>query len=200
MKKQVVLIDGGETFQTYEEYLDFLKSLDLKLERLRAKKWHDSLGDVLGESFDVLVPKMPNKLNAKYAEWKIYFEKIVPLLDPEVILIGHSLGGIFLAKYLSENDFPKKIVATFLLAAPYDDQGKPYSLADFALPGSLNKLTAQGGTIFLYHSKDDPVVDFSDMEKYQKALPQAKTKIFADRGHFLHVAFPELVENIKHIS
>lgn len=39
---------------------------------------------------------MPNSNNAHYQEWKIIFDKIVTLLDEDVIFISHSLGGIFL--------------------------------------------------------------------------------------------------------
>jgi hypothetical protein len=57
---------------------------------------------------------MPNPMNARYNEWKILFKKIVLLLDDNVILIGHSLGAIFLVKYLSENKFPKKNSGNFI--------------------------------------------------------------------------------------
>ncbi len=87
----------------------------------------------LGNKFDVLLPKMPNPSNAKYNEWKIIFNKISKLLEKNVILIGHSLGAIFLIKYLSENKFPKKILATLLISPPYDDDGMEESLGDFYL-------------------------------------------------------------------
>jgi hypothetical protein len=114
-------------------------------------------------------------------------------------LLGHSLGGTFVAKYLSENDFPKKILATFLVSACYDDEASGYSLDDFALPQSLEKLKEQGGKIFLIQSKDDKVVPFKDFEKYKKDLPMAETMIFEDRGHFDQSEFPEIVEKIKEI-
>ena len=75
---------------------------------------------------------MPNLINAKYNEWEIIFNKLVPFLNDTIIFIGHSLGGV-LAKYLSENKFPKKILATFLICAPYDDKDADYSLVDFNL-------------------------------------------------------------------
>jgi predicted alpha/beta-fold hydrolase len=47
---------------------------------------------------------MPNKLNARYHEWKIFFEGILSKLDreDEITLVGGSLGGCFLLKYFSE--------------------------------------------------------------------------------------------------
>nr|MBP6060868.1 hypothetical protein [Candidatus Paceibacterota bacterium] len=93
MKQQVVHIHGGDPFDSYEEYISFLKNFEIKnLDYFKKKRWGTSLQKNLGENFEVLNPDMPNKRNAKYLEWKIWFEKIVPLLDDEVILAGGSLG------------------------------------------------------------------------------------------------------------
>ncbi len=173
MKKQVVAIHGGENFNSYKEYIKSLKSKKVDLDRYRRAGWRGNLGKNIGRSFDVIQPRMPNPTNAKYFEWRILFQKIAPLLKNKVILIGHSLGGIFLAKYLAENKFPKKIKATFLVAAPFDEKDAGYSLADFILPKRLARFEKQGREIFIYQSKDDPVVPAIDAEKYQKALPTA---------------------------
>ena len=140
---------------------------------------------------------MPNYANARYLEWKIWFEKLIPFLEDEVTLVGHSLGGIFLVKYLSENSFPKRVRAIFLVASPYDTEGTDDSLVDFTLLRAPGNLTEQSGKIFLYHSEDDPIVPFSNLRKYEKELPSAKVRILKDRGHFLQEEFPELVEDIK---
>jgi len=200
MKKQVLVIHGGTTFTTYREYLSFLKSARIELDEFRSGRsdWKDNLQKNLGEFFDVLRPTMPNGKNAKYKEWQIWFEKIIPLLNKEIILVGHSMGGIFLAKYLSENRFPKTILATILVAAPFNDEGGE-SLGDFNLPKSLAKFEKQSREIFLIYSTDDPSVPFSKLEKYKKALPNAKTLIFKDRGHFRLETFPEIAKLIKNI-
>lgn len=196
-----MVIGGGTTFDTRKEYLSYLKNykVDAKLFKLLRKNrgWKDGLSEKLGRGFEVLAPPMPNAKNAKYLEWKIWFRKFLPYIKNGVVLVGHSLGGIFLAKYLSENKFPKKIKGVFLVAAPHDDKGRDYSLADFVLPKNLKRLEKQGGEIFLYHSKDDPLVPFADFRKYAKSLPRAHAAIFKNRGHFRHIQFPELVEDIK---
>jgi len=199
MKKQVVVIHGGDAFKTYKDYMAYLRSLRLDLDRYRGTGWKDSLSEKLGNRFDVLLPRMPNPTNAKYDEWKILFDKIARLLEDNVILIGHSLGGVFLAKYLSENKFPKKILASILVAAPYDQKDIEEFLGDFIVSNNLEKLRKQGGKIFIYHSEDDPVVPYIDLGKYQKALPDAVVRVFKDREHFSQSEFPELVEEIKKI-
>jgi uncharacterized protein len=198
MKQQVIVIHGGSTFDTYEEYISHLKKSEIQIERLRLKRdWKESLAKKLGEDFDVLLPQMPNKTSAHFEEWKIWFGKIIPFLENKVILVGHSLGGIFLAKYLSENDIPKKIKATILVSAPFDDEKTGRSLADFKLSFSLTKFADQGGKIYLIQSKDDLEVPFENIGKYKKSLPEAKTMIFENRGHFLQEDFPEIIDLIK---
>ena len=198
--KQIVVIGGGDVFPSYDAYLSFLKNF--KAENIdyfkETPNWKSSLQKVLGDEYEVLAPRMPNRSNAKYIEWKIWFEKLFPFLNDEVILVGHSLGASFLTKYLSEERFPKKILATLLVAGPYDSDGER-QMVEFTLPDSLSLLEGQGGTIFLYHSKDDPVVVFSELAKYQKALPNAKINVFEDRKHFNQVSFPEIVTDIQNI-
>ena len=199
MKKQIVLIHGGETFDTYDDYIKYLEECDFDPNKDEEKRWKHSFEEKLGSDFGVIAPTMPSKYNAKYKEWKIWFKKLFPYLEDNIVLIGHSLGGIFLAKYLSENDFPKKIVATYLIAAPYDAEDSDYSMADFVLSDTLEKFEEQGGKIFIYHSKDDPVVPFIDLEKDAKELPSAEKVIFEDKRHFMEEEFTELIESIQHL-
>jgi len=182
MKKQVIVIHGGDAFDTYEEYLK-------------------NLQDKLGNDYQVIAPRMPNASNAKYLEWQIWFEKVIPFINDNVVLVGHSLGGMFLAKYLAENKFPKKIKATLLIASPHTDELKE-PIADFIIPKDLSLLGEQGGKIFLYYSSDDTVVAnaLKHLEIFQKNLPRAKAVIFTDRGHFSSPEFPEIVSQIKNLQ
>ena len=195
MKKQAIVIHGGDTFNTYERYINFLRSFPATKEYFRPRKdWKSFLPENLGAGWDVLCPVMPNKTNARFAEWKIWFEKIFPFIEGEVTLIGHSLGAMFLAKYLAENDFPKKITGLFLVAAPHSQSGE---VGDFALPTSLDRVSRQAARIFLFYSKDDTIVPFAESESYKKQLPNAELIAFEDRGHFSQLEFPEIVGRIK---
>ena len=202
MKKQVVVISGGDTFATYKEYLNFLRNYKIDIDRYKSDKtdWKPWLRQVLGESYEVILPKMPNVTNARFEEWKLCFEKFIPFLNSGVVLVGHSLGGSFLAKYLSKNQFPKKIEAVFLVAACFGDNLPEYKAVDFHISNDINKLSIQARNIFLYHSKDDPVVPFADLIKFKEKLPIAQIRIFDDGGHFIQEEFPELVEDILNLD
>ncbi len=198
MSKQIVFIHGGDSFDSYEEYIDFLQNFEIDIERFKPRKrWREWLINELGDDYECLTPDMPNKWNAQFSEWKLWFEKLLPFLHDGVILLGHSLGGVFLAKYLAENDFPKKISKLFLLAAPFDEKDADYSMTSFALPADISRIAQQVDHIYIYHSSDDDVVPFVDQAKYKAALPSAELRTFSDRGHFNIETFPELLEDIK---
>ncbi len=199
MKQHIFVIHGGTAFETYDEYISFLRKREVSLEGLQGKDWKTNLQDALGGEYEVYLPKMPNSQNAVYKEWCLWFEKFLPLLNDGVIFVGHSLGAVFLAKYLSEHDVSRKIKATLLIAPPFGrDLGEP--LPQFSITEPLTKFSEQGGRIVIFHSKDDPVVDFAELAHYQEQLPEAIIKIFEDRGHFNMEDFPEIVGEIKQIS
>lgn len=202
MKKQIVFIHGGEAFSSYDTYIENLKNEQVDPFAKKEKRWHQLLGEVLGSEYEVFTPTMPNSKNAKYQEWKIWFEKYVPFLQDGVILIGHSQGGYFLSKYLVENKFPVAIEALYLVGAVFNAEGLvEEDGGDFAFDTEkLGNVALQVAHIFICHSEDDFVIPFPHAEKYLEKLPQATLLRFTDRNHFLQQEFPELVDSIQHLS
>lgn len=199
MKKQVVIIHGGNTYTSYGAYLKNLKSEKADKDDFKPsneKRWRETLDKRLGSRYEVFTPEMPNWMNAKYLEWKIWFEKVMPFLRKGTIFVGHSCGGIFLSKYFAENPDRKQMKALFLIAAPFTDVPKE-KIADFALPKSLKRLDKLGSKVHLYFSKDDRIVPFSHFKMYKKELPAAQVRVFDNKGHFRLKEFPELVKDIK---
>lgn len=194
-KQQIIIIHGGDSFNSYEEYLNSLKNWEVSAESFKIRDdWKTNIEKDLGPDFEVFQPRMPNKTNARYNEWKIWFERMLPFMNNKVVLVGHSLGGMFLVKYLAENEFPKHISQLHLIAAPHN---KTADIGDFLIPDSLEGISKQAKNIFLYYSQDDPIVPYGELKTYQKLLPKAKGIIFTNRGHFIQPDFPELIKNIK---
>lgn len=198
--KQVVTIHGGEVYKTYDEYIAGLRAYTLDDPTIpSAKGWRTLLGERLGAEYLVISPRMPNAANAHYIEWKIWFEKHIPFLDDGVVLLGHSLGACFLTRYLSEEHCAKKIAGTFLVAGSLSE-GADGHLTEFVPHGPLTRLAQQAGHIFLYHSKDDEVVPFSELAQYRAALPHATVRIFEDQNHFIGDDIPGLVADIHSLA
>lgn len=200
-KKQIVFIHGAQAFSVYENFLKRLRTTEISdpLELESRKRWQPTLREALLDTHEVYMPSMPNKQNAKYAEWKIWFERYFAFLRDNVVLIGHSQGGYFLLKYLSENTMPVKVKALVLLAAPFeaDDFGGEDG-GDFAFdPDNLHTLTAQVEKMYILHSVDDPVVPYAHAEKLKEALAGATLVTYADKNHFILEEFPEFISLIQ---
>lgn len=194
--KQVFIIHGGSSFKDNTAYLRSLNDLTINYERLKyAQRWFtQGISQSLTE-FDVLTPSMPNKNNAAYNEWKIIFEKLIPLFEDNVQLVGHSLGAMFLAKYFNEVTLSKKVRRVILVSGAYNDD-KIEDLGSFELT-SATGIERSAESTHLFHSKDDFVVPFTELAKFQTDIPTATSHIFDDRGHFLQPDFPELYELLR---
>lgn len=197
-KSQLFLVHGGMTFKNNKDYVKYLKTRKILVEK--KKKWHDQyLEKKLGKKFDIIKPRMPLQDNAKYEDWKIHFERHIPFMRNNIILIGGSLGGIFLAKYLSEKKFPKKILSAYLLCPPFDNTLTGEDLAGgFSLKSDLSLMEKNCKNLYLMFSKDDDVVPVAHAEKYRKKLKKAKIIVYKSKnGHFNISTFPEIIRTIK---
>ena len=193
--KQVVIIHGGSSFNSYESYLTYLQTMKINYERLKPQQtWRQWIAEQMPEA-DVLLPTFPHGYNAVYDEWKIYFEKLLPFLGSDVRLIGHSLGAMFLAIYLNENPLSNQVRQLILISGAYDDESTE-ELGSFKVISAQN-VTKSAQEIYLFHSEDDPVVPFSELAKFQADLPNAISCTFNDREHFNDAAFPELLTLLK---
>lgn len=197
-KTQVFLIHGGNTFRSQKKYQEFLQTRSISIEKKIS--WKDGyLDKKLGADFEIISPRMPSPDNAKYSDWKIHFERHFPYLRNNIILIGSSLGGIFLARYLSENTFPKKILATYLVCPPfYNDLPGEELVGGFKLNANITRIQKNSPNLTLLFSKNDDVVPVAHAEKYRKKLPDAEIIIYENKnGHFKVAEFPEIVQMIK---
>ncbi len=200
-KTQILMIHGGNTFKNRKDYLNYLKTKEVSIEK--KIRWAEGyLDKELGDKFEIIRPSMPFKEDAKYTDWKIWFERYIPFLRDNVILIGGSLGGIFLAKYLSENKFPKKILATFLVCPPFDDTCFNEDLVGgFKLKSDLSLIEENSKDLYLMFSEDDDVVPVAHADKYKNKLKNAKFFIYKSKnGHFRITKFPEIVKIIKKLK
>lgn len=194
---QVLFIHGGTSFNSYERYLKNLKESRIEYERLiyDDKSWKDWLAKELKKNnIDFLSPSFPNKQNANYQEWTIYFEKIIPFLRSDAVLIGYSLGATFLAKYFSENSTAGEFKDLILLAPAYNDETNE-DLGSFKISNSKN-LSTKFNKISIFHSKDDPIVDFKESIKFINDNPTIELQTFENYSHFFIDDFPELLEYI----
>lgn len=138
-------------------------------------------------------PEMPVPYEPEYNAWKKVFEGFE--INEDTILVGHSCGGGFIVRYLSENNIK---VGKVVLVAPWIDPDNflDTGMFDFVIDPEIVSKT-KGVTIF--ESTDD-------MDEVQKSIEIIKQKTqgikvvtFKDYGHFCYSdmntdKFPELLE------
>ena len=152
--------------------------------------WQAKLPTLLGDGYKILRPEMPSLTKPSYAEWKILMDKYVAKVRGELTFVGHSLGGAFLVKYLTEEKISQKISGLYIVSAPFN------TVKGFEAPTDISALK-KIENIFLYHSIDDVEVPYAHALIYQSRL-QAELRTFTDRGHYFKRAeFTEIAQDIK---
>ena len=131
--------------------------------------------------------------------WELWVKEVERYdITPDTILIGHSCGGGFWVRYLSENKNLR--VGKVFLIAPWIDVEKadPNYFFDFVIDDNLVDRT-NGITVF--HSINDAAEIQSSVNELRKKLKDINYLEFTNRGHFTHKympsdTFPELLDKI----
>jgi uncharacterized protein len=147
-----------------------------------------ALRHALGTGYEIRYPQMPREEDPGYELWQRRLARELGALRPGTLLIGHSLGGSFLLKFLSEEKMDAEIAGLFLIATPYwGGEGWRYEgYEKVALFEGSQAWWPRLGPIFIYHARDDEVVPFAHMELYANKFPQAVTRAFDTGGHQLN--------------
>jgi len=133
-------------------------------------------------------PEMPMPYEPDYKKWCSIFE-LFPI-DEETTLIGHSCGGGFLLRWLSEH---KVKVGKVALVAPWLDPERENTtdFFDFELDPTLAART-QG--VHLFNSSDDYLEIQTSVKKIIDTVPGIQLHELANRGHFTGEKNKELPE------
>ena len=141
-----------------------------------------SLQQTLGSGYEVVYPVMPVESDPDLEIWKARFVQEIRVLKGKIILVGHSLGGYALLKYLSEQNVSERIEGLHLLAAPSWDEDN-WNYDSLRLPADLAEKLSSIPRIFLYHNRDDDIVPFRHLSLHAARLPQAVVREGNSGGH-----------------
>ena len=153
------------------------------------------LRSALSKQYEILSPKMPDPENPSYKTWKKKLKKELTATKGEMILIGHSLGGSVLLKYLTEEKLTRPIAGLFLIGTVYWG-AEDWNVEEYVLRENFSSKLPGIPSVYLYHSKDDEVVPVTHLRYYAAELPTAKVREIESRGHLFGRGLPELVEDI----
>src|SRR5260221_3924928 len=136
----------------------FIQGAGNKHKPLGSGKLIAYLQEQLGSDYHVLAPDMPDPDHPRYLTWRDQIEQELDKLAADVLLIGHSLGGSMLLKYLAEGTYQRPIAGMFLVAVPY--WGKQDWELEYAVPEDFASHLPPIRHLFLYHSRSDEEVRF----------------------------------------
>lgn len=142
-------------------------------------------------------PEIPMSFRPDYEIWKKEFERFD--VTPETILVGHSCGGGFLVRWLSENKNTQ--VGKVILVAPWlNPEDNPASeTGDFFHFEIDPDLAGRTGGLSIFVSDDDDRTIQRSVEIIKSKIKGAAIREFSGHGHFTYEfmktdKFPELLE------
>lgn len=191
-KSNIIIIHGGNSYNDDQEYEKFLSSKDIWYRSgNNTSDWKQNFTNFFINITDIKQPIMPSKDNAKFEQWKIVFEKLLTEINEDTILIGHSLGGAFLAVYFSQYAHLKSIkVKQIHLVAPDFKEGNFVFNPEEKFLDNIKKSTKE---LHLWQSDDDPALAYTnglEYRKYEEVFTQMH--IFTNLGHFNSSSFTQL--------
>jgi hypothetical protein len=146
-----------------------------------------------------VAPEMPKGYYPEYGIWEQEFERFE--INPETILVGHSCGGGFLIRWLSEN--PERKAGKVILVAPwlglrFNDE--PFDETFFAFE-PRREIAQQTKGLYIFCSTDDFSVVLESVKIIREKVDSIQYQEFSGKGHFTKSSlgteeFPELLEEL----
>ena len=155
-----------------------------------------NLQNSVGSGYQIQYPIVSQPNEPTYARWKTLLEREFRKIKTDIILIGHSLGGSMLLKYLSEEKTTVPIAGLFLVAIPQWSQDG-WNAKEFALKPDFAQRLPAIGSIHFFHCMNDPIVPFQHLNFYQKFLNEAVFHALECGDHAFAQGLPELTKAIQ---
>ncbi|MFH0817372.1 MAG: alpha/beta hydrolase [Candidatus Micrarchaeota archaeon] len=155
--------------------------------------------------WEVFTPKFPTPKGQNLKNWLKAFKPYSQHLEPETILIGHSLAPAFLLTVIEKSKKP--ILASFLVSGfigklglpTFDPINRTFAEREF----NWKKIKRNCKKFVVFYSDNDPVVPAT--KTFELANNLEAEKVFVkSAGHFNskagYLRFPLLLEKIKALS
>jgi len=148
------------------------------------------------KGYNCQTPEMPNGYEPNYETWKENIDNLRP--NEKTVLVGHSCGGGFLVRWLSENNVK---VDKVILVAPWIDPEKDNidpEFFNFEIDENLQDKTNELIMIFSDNDYEDVTKSVQILKEKLKNIKLIELK---GNGHFINSSlgtneFPELLKEI----
>ena len=152
-----------------------------------------------------IAPQFPTPMQQNYSNWEklLNFYREIGYVHEDTFFITHSLGSIFIIKYILLNKINIKgliTVAGFNNFISGMDEFDNINKSFFLENSEIQKINKYVKKIYSFYSKNDPNLPFENQDKFAKLLG-SEIYIIPDGGHFNSAAgynkFEDLYEIIK---
>lgn len=166
------------------------------------ENWFPSLkGELEKRGYQVTVPQFPTPEGQSLAAWNQVLSPDAQKITEDTVLIGHSLGGLFLLRLLESLDH--SVRASFFIAASAGVKPIKFYQGDYDFsPGfdfDWDKIRSNSGHAEVFHSDTDPFISLGNGQKIADELG-VELSFIPNAGHFNQGAgytqFPGLLERI----
>lgn len=152
----------------------------------------------------VFVPQFPTPEGQSLVSWMNILEPYQNQIDENSVLIGHSLGGLFLLRVLER--LPRPVKAAIFVATPIGIKPIKNYEGDNNFSNGFNfnweKIKLAAKNFVVYHSDNDPYVSLQNGEQLEKNL-SVNLNFIPNAGHFNSAAgydaFKELLQIVLKI-
>lgn len=152
---------------------------------------------------NVTIPKFPTPQSQSLDAWLEILNRHKRQITEDTILVGHSLGGLFLLRVLER--LPHPVAAAYLVAAPIGVKPILYYKGDEKFSSfkfDWEEIKKKAGHFFVYHSDNDPYVSLGNGQELARHLGVNLTFI-PNAGHLNaesgYTRFDRLLADVKTI-
>jgi predicted alpha/beta hydrolase family esterase len=159
-----------------------------------------SLRKHLGRGYKVRYPEMPNEDEPDYATWSEEIARELAEMQPRPIVVGHSIGGSVLIKWLVEGKNRPPLGPVFLVSLPFWHDHPFWKWPEAQLPSDAGDRLPPDLELFIYHGGADDFVPPEHAERHAKLLPRARLHILPGRDHQLNDDLREIADQIRSLA
>ena len=152
----------------------------------------------------VKVPQFPTPEGQSLETWLKVMKPYMPEINKNTLLIAHSLGGLFLLRFLER--LQTHVKAAIFVAPPIGLGDVKYIEGDLKFAGGFDfdwdNIKSKADNFVVFHSQNDPIVPYVNGVEVAKHLGVDLITI-PNSGHFNEAAgytqFPQLLEGVNKV-
>lgn len=137
------------------------------------------------EGHEVIIPTFPTPEKQTLTEWNKAFKPYIDELDDNTVLVGHSLGSVFILRILEQ--LKTEVKASFLVAGfikklnvdKFDGINQTFLKKKF----NWDKIRSNCQKFVILNATDDPYVPIAQSDLLSEKLCSGNI-IFSKAGHF----------------